>query len=183
MENTLSLTVLFNRYLREGNIPSEWKLANIVLVYKKNKKAYVENFYPISLFCIVSKVMKRCVLNNVKEQLSGIISARQRGFQSGKSCITNLLESLDTIGSLLDGGGLIDSVYLDMSKALDKVRHDLLLHKLQEAAFGGNLLRWFSSYLIGRRVHVTVLGALSRDLPVTSEVPQGSILGPELFLI
>ena len=174
--------MLFNRYLREGNIPSEWKLANIVLVYKKNKKAYVENFYPISLFCIVSKVMKR-VLNNVKEQLSGIISARQRGFQSGKSCITNLLESLDSIGSLLDGGGLIDSVYLDMSKALDKVRHDLLLHKLQEAAFGGNLLRWFSSYLIGRRVHVTVLGALSRDLPVTSEVPQGSILGPELFLI
>ena len=99
--------MLFNRYLREGNIPSEWKLANIVLVYKKNKKAYVENFYPISLFCIVSKVMKR-VLNNVKEQLSGIISARQRGFQSGKSCITNLLESLDSIGSLLDGGGLID---------------------------------------------------------------------------
>ena len=80
--------------------------------------------------------MVRCVLNNIKEKLSGLISARQHGFQSGKSCITNLLESLDTIGSLLNRGSQISSVYLDMSKAFDKARHDLLLHKLQEAAFG-----------------------------------------------
>ena len=85
--------------------------------------------------------MERCFLNNIKEQLSGLLSARKHGFQGGKSCITNLLESLDTIGSLLDRGSQIESVYLDMSKALDKVRHDLLLHKLQEAAFAGNLLR------------------------------------------
>ena len=127
--------------------------------------------------------MEHCVLNNIKEQLSGLISARQHGFQSGESCITNLLESLDTIGSRLDRGSQIDSVYLDMSKIFDKVRHDLLLHKLQVAASGGNLLRWFSSYLIGRRQHVTLLGAFSRDLPVTSGGPQRFILGPALLLI
>ena len=140
---TPSSTVLFNISLREDNIPSEWKLAYIVPLHKKNDKAYVENYCPISLLGIVSKVMERCVLNNIKEQLSGLTSAGQHIFRSGKS--------LDTIGLLWDKGGQIDPVNLDKSKAFDKVRHDLLLHKLQEAAFGGNLPRWFSSYLIDRR--------------------------------
>ena len=124
--------------------------------------------------------MENCVFNNIRKELSGLISARQHGFRSGKSCITNLLESLDTIGSRLDRGSQIDSVYLDMSKTFDKVRHDLLL---QVAASGGNLLRWFSSYLIGRRQHVTLLVAFSRYLPVTSGGPQRFILGPALLLI
>ena len=125
--------VLSNTPLREG------KLANTVPVHKKNKKA--SKTTALSLYSgIVPKVMERCVVNNIKEQLSGLISARQHGFQSGKSSMTNLLESLDTIGSLWDRGKQIDSVNLDMSKAFDKVRHDLLLHKLQEATFGGNLL-------------------------------------------
>ena len=143
--------MLFNISLREDNIPSEWKLAYIVPLHKKNDKTYVENYCPISLLGIVSKVMERCVLNNIKEQVSGLTSAGQHGFRSGKSCITNLLESLDSIGLLWDKGSQIGSVNLDMSKAFDKVRHDLLSHKLQEAAFGGNLPRWFSSYLIDRR--------------------------------
>ena len=94
-----------------------------------------------------------------------------------------MLELLDTRGSLLDMRSRIDSVYLDMSRAFDEVRRDLFMHRLHEAAFGGNLLRWFSSHLIGRRKRVTVLGAFSRDLPVISRVPQGSLLGPALFLI
>ena len=116
--------MLFIISLREDNIPSKWKLAYIVSLHKKNDKTYVENYCPISLLGIASKVMERYVLNNIKEQLFGLISAGQHGFRSGKSCITNLLESLDGIGLLWDKGSQIGSVNLDMSKAFDKVRHD-----------------------------------------------------------
>ena len=96
---------------------------------------------------------------------------------------TNLLEALDHIGSLLDSGSQVDTIYLDMSKAFDKVSHRRLVHKLIQVGFGGNLLNWFCSYLSRRYQSVTVLGATSDNLPVTAGVPQGSILGLALFLL
>ena len=174
-----SLCRLFNRFLGEGYIPSEWKLANVVPVYKKDETDHVENYRPISLLCIISKVVERCVLNRINDRLEDLIADCQHGFRSGRSCVTNLLETLDYIGAILDRAGQVDCVYLDMSKAFDKVRHDLLMEKLQDADFGGNLLTWFHVYLCGRHQRVTVLGATSRDLPVTSGVPQG----PALFLL
>ena len=99
-------------------------------VHKKSAKYHVENYRPISLFPIVSKVFERCVLNSIKDHLYHVISPKQHGFCTGRSCVTNLLEAFDHIGSLLDSGSQVDTIYLDMSKAFDKVSHRLLVHKL-----------------------------------------------------
>ena len=152
-------------------------------VYKKDEKDHVEKYRPISLLCIISKVLECCVLNCIKDWLEDLIVVCQHRFRSRCSCVTNLLETLDYIGAILDRAGKVDCVYLDMSKAFDKVRHDLLMEKLWDAGFWGNLLTWFHMYLCGRRQCVTILGATSCDLPVTSGVPQGSILRPALFLL
>ena len=131
----------------------------------------------------MSKVFEHCVLNSIRFHLYQVILPKQHGFCTGRSCITNLLEALDHIGSLLDSGSQVDTIYLDMSKAFDKVSHRRLVHKLIQAGFGGKLLNWFCSYLSGRRQRFTVLGATSEDLPVTSGEPQGSLLRPALFLL
>ena len=170
-----SLCKIFNKSLQLGSLPSDWKLANVVPVHKKGAKDHVENYRPISLFPIVSKVFERCVLNSIMDHLYHAISPKQHGFCTGRSCVTNMLEDFDPIGSLLDSGSQVDTIFFDMSKAFDKVSHRCLVHKLIQAGFGvGKLLNWFSSYLSGRRQRVAVLGAPSEDLPVTSRVPQGS---------
>ena len=96
-------------------------------VHKKDEKDHVENYRPISLLCIISKVLERYVLNRIKDRLEDLIAVCQHGFRSGRSCVTNLLETLDYIGAILDRAGQVDCVYLNMSKAFDKVRHDLLI--------------------------------------------------------
>ena len=111
------------------------------------------------------------------------INPCQNGFVPKKSCITQLIQVLDHIGRKLDCGKQIDVCYLDMSKAFDKVSRTKLLVRLREFGFAGSILKWFGSYLTSRYQQTTVLGAVSRPLPVSSGVPQGSILGPLPFLL
>ncbi|PFX29967.1 putative RNA-directed DNA polymerase from transposon X-element [Stylophora pistillata] len=134
LKETASACKIFNKSLRLGSFPSDWKRAKVVNVHKKGARDHVENYLPISLLPIVSKVFKRCVLNGIKDQLYQAISPKQHGFYTGISRVTNLLEALDHIGSLLDSGSQVDTIYLDMSKAFDKVSHRHLIHKLIQTA-------------------------------------------------
>ena len=127
----------------------------------------MENYRPISLLPVISKVLERYVLAGLRDHISHLISREQHGFLSGRSCVTQLTSVIHYIGGQLDAGKQVD-IYLDMSKTFHKVDHTKLLGRLHQYGITGKLLDWFRSYLQGRKQQVTVLGATSRELPVTS---------------
>ena len=178
------LSCIFKVSYNSGFIPSEWKLANVVPIFKKGDKTCVENYRPISLTSLVMKVFERIVRDKLLLLTSDLIDARQHGFLPQRSCSTNMVLFCDSLSRSLNDNLLSHVIYFDFAKAFDSVNHDRLLSKLKGLyGIDGTLLKFLTNYLSDRFQKVVIGSKSSSTLQVNSGVPQGSILGPLLFVL
>ena len=179
------LSVLFNTSMSSGVVPEDWKLANIKPIFKKGTRASASNYRPISLTSVACRIMERCIKGDLMRHLekNNLINESQHGFRSGKSTLTNLLEYTEAVTEAVDKGYEVHAIYFDFKKAFDKVPHKKLLMKVQASGIQGYLLEWLTAWLSRRKQRVCVHNEYSEWVNVISSVPQGSVLGPLLFLI
>jgi len=180
-----ALMELYQRSFDTGEIPEILKLSKIVPLHKGNGRQHAKNYRPISLTSHLGKGMEKVFKNHLVRYLENhdLLNEHQHGFRSQRSTFSQLVRHVEEVLSRLEDGGLVDVVYLDFARAFDKVDHGVLLSRIKSLNISGKAGIWISEFLTGRKQYVTIGGESSDLFDIISGVPQGTVLGPILFLV
>ena len=179
-----AITDIFDLSIKTGSLPSDWRNANISPVYKKGNKHIASNYRPVSLTSVCCKTLEHIICKQILCHLEQhkILTSLQHGFRSGHSCESQLVITMHDLMQSFDRRLQTDMIILDFSKAFDTVPHQKLLYKLGNYGIKGNIHKWISAFLTQRKQQVVIDGISSTSCSVDSGVPQGTVLGPLLFL-